>query len=192
MQIRPFLDILPSLYNHWGTTAMQPKAAVPFREILEKVEQPTTANFLQLLTSAAAYLDSGEVICEVGCWHGANLIGVLADHPDRLAYGVDFFSTQAEVAENKIELLQENLENFGVAEQVCFAHQTMDNFFADLRDIGTEDKIGLYVYGFEPDYRQVLMSLLLARDFLANQALIIVNNTNFTDVRPDFSHYLFI
>jgi hypothetical protein len=171
---------------------MQPKAAVPFREILEKVEQPTTANFLQLLTSAAAYLDSGEVICEVGCWHGANLIGVLADHPDRLAYGVDFFSTQAEVAENKIELLQENLENFGVAEQVCFAHQTMDNFFADLRDIGTEDKIGLYVYGFEPDYRQVLMSLLLARDFLANQALIIVNNTNFTDVRPDFSHYLFI
>jgi SAM-dependent methyltransferase len=190
MQIRPFLDILPSLYNHWGTTAMQPKAAVPFREILEKVEQPTTANFLQLLTSAAAYLDSGEVICEVGCWHGANLIGVLADHPDRLAYGVDFFSTQAEVAENKIELLQENLENFGVAEQVCFAHQTMDNFFADLRDIGTEDKIGLYVYGFEPDYRQVLMSLLLARDFLANQALIIVNNTNFTDVRQAVEDFL--
>lgn len=59
MQIRPFLDILPSLYEHWGTTAMQPKAAVPFREILEKVEQPTTANFLQLLTSAAEYLEPG-------------------------------------------------------------------------------------------------------------------------------------
>ena len=128
MQIRPFLDILPSLYEHWGTTAMQPKTAEPFREILEKVEQPTTANFLQLLTSAAEYLEPGEVICEVGCWHGANLIGVLVDRPDRLAYGVNFFSTQAEVAENKIELLQGNLETFGVAEQFCFSHQIIDDF----------------------------------------------------------------
>ena len=149
MQIRPFLDILPSLYDHWGTTAMQPKKAEPFREILEKVEQPTTANFLQLLTSAAEYLEQGEVICEVGCWHGANLIGVLVDRPDRLAYGIDFFSTQAEVAENKIELLQGNLETFGVAEQFCFSHQIIDDFFADLRDIGTEDKFGLYVYSRE-------------------------------------------
>jgi SAM-dependent methyltransferase len=169
---------------------MQPKKAEPFREILGKVEQPTTANFLQLLTSAAAYLDSGEVICEVGCWHGANLIGVLADHPDRLAYGVDFFSTQAEFAENKIELLQGNLENFGVAEQVCFSHQTIDDFFADLRDIGTEDKFGVYVYNFEPDYRQVLMSLLLAPDFLADQALIIINNTNQKTVRQAVGDFL--
>lgn len=190
MQIRPFLESLPSLYEHWGTTAMQPKKAEPFREILGKVEQPTTANFLQLLTSAAAYLDSGEVICEVGCWHGANLIGVLADHPDRLAYGVDFFSTQAEFAENKIELLQGNLENFGVAEQVCFSHQTIDDFFADLRDIGTEDKFGVYVYNFEPDYRQVLMSLLLAPDFLADQALIIINNTNQKTVRQAVGDFL--
>jgi SAM-dependent methyltransferase len=190
MQIRPFLESLPSLYEHWGTTAMQPKKAKPFREILGKVEQPTTANFLQLLTSAAAYLDSGEVICEVGCWHGANLIGVLADHPDRLAYGVDFFSTQAEFAENKIELLQGNLENFGVAEQVCFSHQTIDDFFADLRDIGTEDKFGVYVYNFEPDYRQVLMSLLLAPDFLADQALIIINNTNQKTVRQAVGDFL--
>jgi SAM-dependent methyltransferase len=190
MQIRPFLESLPSLYEHWGTTAMQPKKAEPFREILEKVEQPTTANFLQLLTSAAEYLEPGEVICEIGCLNGANLIGVLADHPDRLAYGVDFFSTQAEVAENKIELLQGNLEHFSVAEQVCFSHQTIDDFFADLRDIETEDKFGLYVYNFEPDYRQVLMSLLLAPDFLADQALIIINNTNQKTVRQAVGDFL--
>jgi predicted SAM-dependent methyltransferase len=190
MQIRPFLESLPSLYEHWGTTAMQPKKAEPFREILEKVEQPTTANFLQLLTSAAEYLEPKEVICEIGCLNGANLIGVLADHPDRLAYGVDFFSTQAEVAENKIELLQGNLEHFSVAEQVCFSHQTIDDFFADLRDIETEDKFGLYVYNFEPDYRQVLMSLLLAPDFLADQALIIINNTNQKTVRQAVGDFL--
>lgn len=190
MQIRPFIESLPSLYEHWGTTAMQPKKAEPFQEILEKVEQPTTANFLQLLTSAAEYLEPGEVICEIGCLNGANLVGVLADHPDRLAYGVDFFSTQAEVAENKIELLQGNLETFGVTEQVCFSHQTIDDFFADLRDIEIEDKFGLYVYNFEPVYRQVLMSLLLARYFLTDQALIIVNNTNHSEVRQAVGDFL--
>ncbi|MEB3192839.1 MAG: methyltransferase domain-containing protein [Snowella sp.] len=190
MQIRPFLDILPSLYDHWGTTAMQPKTAEPFREILEKVEQPTTANFLQLLTSAAEYLEPGEVICEVGCLNGANLIGVLADHPDRLAYGIDFFSTESETAERKIGVLQTNLNKFGVLEQVCFAHQNVDNFFSDLRLNTSEERFGLYVYNFEPDYRQVLMSLLLARYFLADQALIIVNNTNHAEVRQAIADFL--
>ena len=190
MQIRPFIESLPSLYDHWGTTAMQPKTAEPFREILKKVEQPTTANFLQLLTSAAAYLEPGEVICEIGCLNGANLIGILVDHPDRLAYGVDFFSTQAEVAENKIDLLQGNLEHFGVAERVCFSHQTIDDFFADLRNIETEDKFGLYVYNSEPEYRQVFISLLMACDFFANQSLLIIHSTNFAEVRQAIADFL--
>ena len=64
MNIRPFPKKLPSLYTDWGTTAMQPKTN-SFGEILEQVKQPTTANFLQLLTSAAEYLETGEVIAEI-------------------------------------------------------------------------------------------------------------------------------
>ena len=135
MNIRPFLEKLPSLYTDWGTTAMQPKTDA-FGEILEQVKQPTTANFLQLLTSAAEYLETGETLCEIGCLAGANLIGVLTEHPERLAYGIEFFSTEDEVVEQNIELLQANLEEFGVLEQVCFAHQTVDDFFADLTDAG--------------------------------------------------------
>jgi hypothetical protein len=189
MNIRPFLEKLPSLYTDWGTTAMQPKTDA-FGEILEQVKQPTTANFLQLLSAAAEYLETGETLCEIGCLAGANLIGVLANHNDRLAYGVDYFSTEDEIAEENIELLQANLESFGVLEQVCFAHQTVNNFFADLTEAGMEDRFGLYVYNFEPNYRQVLMSLLLARDFLADQALIIVNNTDIPEVRRAVADFL--
>lgn len=189
MNIRPFLEKLPSLYTDWGTTAMQPKTDT-FGEILEQVKQPTTANFLQLLTSAAAYLETGETIAEIGCLGGANLIGILTEHRDRLAYGVDFFSTEDEVVEKNIELLQANLETFGVLERVCFTHQTVDDFFADLTEAGMEDRFGLYVYNFAIDYRQVLMSLLLARDFLADQALIIVNNSEHLAVRQAIADFL--
>ena len=83
---------------------MQPKTDA-FAEILEQVKQPTTANFLRLLSAAAEYLETGETITEIGCLAGANLIGVLTEHPERLAYGVNFFSTEDEVVEKNIELL---------------------------------------------------------------------------------------
>jgi len=189
MNIRSFLEQLPSLYTNWGSTSMQPKTDA-FGKILEQVKQPTTANFLQLLSSAAEYLEAEETICEIGCLGGANLIGVLANAPDRLAYGVDFFSAQDEVVDENIELLQTNLESFGILERVCFAHQTVDNFFADLQEAGMEDRFGLYIYNFETDYRQVLMSLLFARDFLADQALIIVNNSDRPQVRQAIADFL--
>ena len=66
----------------------------------------------------------------------------------------------------------------------------MDDFFADLTETGMEDRFGLYVYNFEPNYRQVLMSLLLARDFLADQALIIVKNTDIPEVRRAVADFL--
>ena len=189
MNIRSFLEQLPSLYTNWGSTSMQPKTDA-FGKILEQVKQPTTANFLQLLSSAAEYLEAEETICEIGCLGGANLIGVLANAPDRLAYGVDFFSAQDEVVDENIELLQTNLESFGILERVCFAHQTVDDFFADLQEAGMEDRFGLYIYNFETDYRQVLMSLLFARDFLADQALIIVNNSDRPQVRQAIADFL--
>jgi SAM-dependent methyltransferase len=103
---------------------------------------------------------------------------------------VDFFSTEDEVVEENIELLQANLESFGVLEQVYFAHQTVDDFFGDLTEAGMEDWFGLYAYNFAIDYRQVLMSLLLARDFLADQALIIVNNSDRPQVKQAVSDFL--
>ncbi|MFM7191931.1 MAG: class I SAM-dependent methyltransferase, partial [Microcystaceae cyanobacterium] len=66
----------------------------------------------------------------------------------------------------------------------------MRNFFADLRAIETEDRFGLWVYNFEPDYRQVLMSLLLARDFLADRALLVVSNTDQPPVRQAVADFL--
>ncbi len=189
MQIKAFLETLPTLYRDWGSNSMQP-IGESFDDILEQVNQPTTPNFLTLLTAASKYLDTKETICEIGCLAGANLISVLVNNPNCLAYGVDFFSTQSEIAEQKIEELQANLDKFGVLEQVCFSHNTIDEFFTDLKDIESADKFGLYVYNFEPDYRQVFMSLLLARDFLSEQALIIVNNTNLGQVRQAVADFL--
>ena len=182
MQIKPFLEILPTLYLNWGkNTMMTPTNA--FQSILEQVEQSTTANFLQLLAAATEYLEPEETICEIGCLSGANLIGMLAPSPDRFAYAVEFYSTKEEIVDKKLENLQTNLAQFNVLEQVCFAHQTIDDFFSDLTINASPDRFGLYIYSFEPDYRQVLMSLLLAKSFFSDQTLILVRNTNEAPVR---------
>lgn len=64
MNIRPFPKKLPSLYTDWETAAMQSKTDA-FGKILEQFKQPTTANFLQFLSSAAEYLEAGEAIAEI-------------------------------------------------------------------------------------------------------------------------------
>lgn len=189
MQVQQFLERLPGLYEGWGTGEMAPKAG-EFGEILGSSAQPTTANFLALARWAAACLEPGEAIAEIGCYEGANLAAMLRDEPELLAYGVDFFSTQPEVAEERLGRLQENLDRFGVLERVCVAHQTVEDFFRELADLGAEDRFGLYLYGFEPDYRQVFLSLLLGRRFWAESALVIVRNTELGGTRRAIADFL--
>lgn len=189
MRVQDFIAQLPDLYEGWGTGEMAPKAA-PFGEILGSSAQPTTANFLALARWAAACLEQGEAIAEIGCYEGANLVAMLQAEPECLAYGVDFFSTQPEVAEERLGRLQENLDRFGILERVCVAHQTVEDFFRELRELGAEDRFGLYLYGFEPDYRQVLLSLLLGREFWSESALIVVRNTELGVVRQAIADFL--
>lgn len=64
MNIRPFPKNCLVSTPIGGTAAMQSKTDA-FGKILEQVKQPITANFLQLLSAAAEYLETGEAIAEI-------------------------------------------------------------------------------------------------------------------------------
>ncbi|MGA7932764.1 MAG: tetratricopeptide repeat protein, partial [Kovacikia sp.] len=83
-----------------------------------------------------------------------------------------------------------NLTRFDLQEQVFFCCQDMEEFFADLRDAGLEDKIGVYFYNGASDYRSQLLGLLLAKPFLADQALIVVSQADVSMVRQAASDFL--
>jgi len=192
MDVQRFLETLSSLYENWNLPSVKPKAE-KFTSVLQQVEGMTTANIMQLLNWAVECLHPGEVYCEVGCWHGATLIGALLDHPDCLAYAIDDFSEFDHSGET-LDIFQQNLSNFGLDEQVFFAQEDFTHFFQELETIGLEEKIGVYFYDAAYNYRSIFLALLLVKPFLAEQAILIFTNTNFADTQQaifDFTstHY---
>ncbi len=181
MDYQRFIQQLPDLYHNWGNESVQPKAP-QFQAILQHIQGMTTANVLQLLNFAVACMEPGEVYCEVGCFQGSTLTGALLNHPDHMAYAIDNFSEFDFDHENQTKLMQ-NLAAFGLDEQVFFCDQDFEAFFADLRSLDTTDRIGVYLYDGAHDYRSQLMGLLLAKPFLADRALIIVDDSNWDAVQ---------
>jgi protein O-GlcNAc transferase len=181
MDYQRFLKELPSFYADWGAETVQPKSD-RFQQVLSRVRGMTTPNVLQLLNSAVGCMESGEIYCEVGSFQGSTLIGALLDRPDCMAYAVDNFSEFDPSGEGEANLAA-NLAAFGLVDQVCFCNQDFEAFFYDLGQLQSEDKIGVYLYDGAHDYRSQLMGLLLARPFLAEQALIVVDDSNWSAVQ---------
>lgn len=181
MDYQRFMQQLPNLYHHWGNEAVQPKLK-HFQTVLQQIQGMTTVNVLQLLNFAVACMEPGEVYCEVGCFQGSTLTGALLNHPDRMAYAIDNFSEFDVANENQSKLMQ-NLSAFGLDDQVFFCDQDFEAFFADLRALETTDRIGVYLYDGAHDYRSQLMGLLLVKPFLADRALIIVDDSNWAPVQ---------
>ena len=176
MDYQKFIQQLPELYENWEKISVSPKSH-RFAQVLQQVKGMTTANVMQLLNFAVDCMEPDEIYCEVGCFQGSTLIGALLDHPHKMAYAVDNFSEFDASGENQDKLI-ENLKKFNLKEQVYFCNQNFEEFFFELRTIQPSDKIGVYFYDGAHDYRSQLLGLLLVKDFLADKALIIVDDSN--------------
>lgn len=181
MDYSRFLQHLPDCYENWQQDTIRPKAA-KFQQVRDRVQGMTTANVMQLLNFAVACLEPGEVYCEVGTYQGTTLIGALLDHPDGMAYAVDNFS-EFDTDGTCFESLMQNLSQFGLEEQVYFCNQDFQQFWLELRELGSEDKIGVYFYDGAHDYRSTLLGLLLAKPFLSDRALILLDDANWGTVQ---------
>lgn len=188
MDYQTFIDRLPSLYENWGQDSVAPKSD-RFCRVLKEVSGMTTANVMQLLNFAVECMGNHEIYCEIGTYQGLTLIGALLDRQDTMAYSVDNFSEYDPYREN-YDILMENIEKFNLQEQVYFCNQDFEQFFLDLREVETGDKIGVYFYDGAQDYRSNLLGLLLAKPFLSSQAVIIVDNTNWASVRQAIGDFV--
>jgi protein O-GlcNAc transferase len=188
MDYQKFLQELPNFYDHWGEDSVIPRST-QFQEVATTIAEIPRSNVMQLLNFAVSCLAREEIYCEVGTGQGLTLIGALLNHPDQAAYGVDDLSSEDPNGES-LALLMENLEKFQLQDQVYFCDQNCEDFFFDLREAGTNDRIGVFFYDGDHDYRSQLMSLLLAREFLADQALVIINHTNWATPKQAIADFL--
>ena len=181
MDYQKFLSSLPNLYDNWGQDSVRPKSN-QFQQILEQVGGMTTANVMQLLNFAVDCMEPDEIYCEVGCFQGANLIAALLEHPNQMAYAVDNFYDFDPAGESFNKLI-DNLSTFSLEEQVFVCNQDWEEFLFELKTVETENKISVYFANGVYDYRAQILALLLVRPYLAEQALIIIGNSNTSAVK---------
>ncbi|HLO48096.1 MAG TPA: tetratricopeptide repeat protein [Kamptonema sp.] len=181
MQIQLFIDRISDLYENWEQPQAYPKYHL-FQQVLNQVETTSTANMMQLLNWAVECMSADEVYCEIGCFQGGSLISAILNQCDRTAYAVDNFS-DFDTFGDSFDNLVENISNFNLTEQVLFCHQDFEEFFSNLREIQSEDKVGVYFYDASHDYRSQLLALLLVKPFLADHAIIILSNSDWDTTR---------
>jgi predicted O-linked N-acetylglucosamine transferase (SPINDLY family) len=180
MDYQRFLQGLPDLYEDWGTGLVRPKSS-QFQKVLDQIQGMTTAGVMQLLNWAVACMEPDELYCEIGTYRGSTLVGALLNQGDRLAYAVDNFS-EFDDGQTFAALL-DNLSHFNLEDQVYFCNQDFQEFLLQLKEIETNNNIGVYFYDGAHDYRSTLMGLLLVRPFLADRALIILDDANWKTVQ---------
>jgi protein O-GlcNAc transferase len=142
----------------------------------------TTPSVLQLLNEAVACLEEDEVYFEVGCYQGSTLIGALLDHSKERAYATDNFS-EFDTTGKGPTILRRNLTSFEIAEQVEFSDGDFEDLLSQhsfIREVS--GSVGVYFYDAAHDYRSQLMALLLIRPFLAERALLVVDDANWDAV----------
>ena len=190
MDYQAFLAQLPDQYLNWGEATIVPKNNA-FQEILNHLQGETSSSILQLLNSAVGYLENDEVYCEVGPIQAVTLVGALVHHPNAIAWTIGDFAN-AEDPEIAFEALVNQLAQFGLVDQVLLHNQTIASFFYELRSFEVNEKIGIYYYRGEIDYRSQLLGLALAKEFLADRALIIVDNSNYDGVEQAIVDFMLL
>lgn len=193
MNYRDFIKAIPEVFDSWDQDNIYPKDQ-QFSKVLGHIKGMTTANVMQLLNLSLKFLSENEIYCEIGCYQGSTLVGALLGNNQVNALAADNFSEFDPTGKNE-SILLENLQNFELESQVNFFNCDFEDFFRDwLFAINSKEtdeslsqlihsKIGVYFYDGAHDYRSQLMALLLAKPFLADQALIIVDDSNWESVK---------
>ncbi len=181
MDCDKFIQQLPELYDNWGKASVRPKSDL-FQQVLDRAGGLTTVNVLQALNFAVSCMDSSEFYCEAGCFQGSNLIGALLDNPEKMACAVDNFS-EFDPLGDSFEALTHNLSSFNLDERVFLSDRDIHEFLFELRELETEDRIGVYFSNGTRDYRSHLMALLMAKSLFSERAIILVSHSNWEAVR---------
>ena len=183
MNAEAFLGALPSLWDDFPVSESPRDRR--FAELLETVPGLTRANNLALLNLAAAHLPADETYVEVGSLRGTSLIAAMLGNGDKTFVAIDDFSMR----DASRSQLERNLERFGVGPAMILEGDA----FEILRrgDEGLRaGSVGVYYYDAAHSYEQQLDGLRLAEPYLAERALVIVDDTDWDFVAEATSDYL--
>ncbi len=154
-----------------------------FQPVAEDVENLARENNLALLNVAASCLASDEAYVEVGVFHGASLIAAMLGNADRTFVGVDSFVFR----DTSLEKVERNLERYGLEVPTLLVGDAFELVPGGALE-GT--RVGVWYYDAAHDYESQVRGLRIAEALLVPGALMIVDDTDWTDVARAMDDYL--
>jgi protein O-GlcNAc transferase len=185
-----FAAALPHLFDDF------PRSEHPrgqrFDDLVDSLPNLATENTLAVVNLAASCLDAGESYVEAGTYMGASLIAASRGNPgvdlvaiDNFRFGPMTVAGRSLPAANRAAF-EANLERFDV-------HPTVfegDSLEVLRSGVLTGRKIGVFYYDACHDYEPQLESLRLVEPFLAAEALLIVDDSDWEEVHKAVRDYL--
>ena len=154
-----------------------------FTRVLDEVPGLTRENNLALLNLAASLLEAGECYVEVGTYQGASLIAAMIGNEEREFVAIDNFAMEGASR----EALEANLERFGVEGATIVEGDA----FAIVPAGALEDRrVAVYYYDDGHTYEKQLAGLEMIEPWLAERALLIVDDTDWPEVERATRDYL--
>jgi hypothetical protein len=142
-----------------------------------QIEGMATENKLMLLNLALRHLTSGEVYVEIGTWRGLTLAGAAQGNASVPIYACDNFSEFGGPRND----LKRSLDGWTRPGQVRFYDMDFEQFL----EIAPWQpaRVGVYFYDGGHTFRQQVIALERILPWLADDALVIVDDTNMGAVR---------
>jgi predicted O-methyltransferase YrrM len=179
VDVQGFAAKLPLAFDSFpGGTALDTR----FGEILEAVPGLAAVNNLALINVAASCLEPGESYVEAGTFKGTSLIAAMTDNSGDFV-AIDNFS----MGDGSPELVRANLDRFGLGPVTILEGDT-----ADVLRGGKLDgrRVGVFYYDAAHSYEAHLDALRLVERYLADRALLIVDDSDWEQVGRATRDYL--
>lgn len=176
MNIERFEKELPALYHNFGPDA---KPAIPVPSISGQWAM-TTENNILLMNFALQCLEPDEIYLEVGVLQGATLCGALWENRAK-AWAVDNWSDfpPDDNQESNGQVVKRRIREYGLSDRVTLFEQDYRKFFREPHNC----KVGVYFYDAEHQYVGTWDGLELAVPFLADRAIVVMDDFNWSLVR---------
>lgn len=125
--------------------------------------------------------DATACYLEIGVYHGLTLVSAALAAPGLPCFGVDNFATLDPKGENK-KIANERIRKFK-ADNATLIDSDFEAALAGLDVLLLGRKIGVYFIDGPHDYRSQMVCLLAAKRYLHDNAVIVVDDANYPDVR---------
>ena len=133
-------------------------------------------------------LDSSQVYCEIGVFQGMSLVSVAAANPEVTCIGIDNFALFD--AEKKHRKIIEERAHKAQCSNIILIESDYEKSLDQLQEQLCGRKIGVFFIDGPHDYRSQFMCLMLFKEFLSENAVVFVDDSNYSHVRQANSDFL--